>query len=361
MVLIGGLLLLAMGVLGDLCRSIRRQISRRFPEKSHFWILNFLDPAYRLLQVLLALAAGWVLLRIYGWDSTTPGIRELLAFGRVPMLTLGASVLSIWDVCSTLLLIGLAFWVGGWSQQVSYNLALTRVRDLGIRQSLSTFIQYVVVVLGLVLTLKLIGLDLTALTVFAASIGVGIGFGLQNIVNNFISGVLLLAERPLRVSDTVTIGGETGQVSRIGIRSLVVRTFDRKELIIPNSAVIGNTFTNWTRTDDTVREVLLFRISYRDDPSLAAELVRQVARSTNGVLANPAPQATVYEFGEAAVTIRLQYYVRLHGPVGGLDVRAEILTRVRDAFAEAGFVVPTPLGEITLPRSEPRPALATPG
>ena len=183
------------------------------------------------------------------------------------------------DIFLAVVLVGFAFWIGGWSQQVSYNLALTRVRDLGIRQSLSTFVQYIVIVLGLLLTLKVIGLDLTALTVFAASIGVGIGFGLQNVVNNFISGMLLLAERPLRVTDIVTIGGETGEVTRIGIRSLIVRTFDRKDLIIPNSAVIGNTFTNWTRNDETLREVLLFRISYRDDPRASGGQVEEIART----------------------------------------------------------------------------------
>ena len=206
----------------------------------------------------------------------------------------------------------------------------------------------------------MIGLDLTALTVFAASIGVGIGFGLQNVVNNFISGILLLAERPLRVTDIVTIGGETGEVTRIGIRSLIVRTFDRKDLIIPNSAVIGNTFTNWTRNDETLREVLLFRISYRDDPRLVAAKVEEIARTTKGVAPNPAPKATVYEFQEAAVIIRLQYYARLRGAVGGLDIRAEILTRVRDAFAQAGIVIPTPSGDVTLPRTELRPGLQAP-
>ena len=352
LVLFGGLLLLALGILGDLRLSLRRQIGERFPDSSYFWILNFLDPAYRLLQLLVSLAAGWGLLRIYGWDSTTPGIRELLAIGRTPVLTLGASALSLQDTFLAVLLVGFAFWIGGWSQQVSYNLALTRVRDLGIRQSLSTFVQYIVIVLGLLLTLKVIGLDLTALTVFAASIGVGIGFGLQNVVNNFISGILLLAERPLRVTDIVTIGGETGEVTRIGIRSLIVRTFDRKDLIIPNSAVIGNTFTNWTRNDETLREVLLFRISYRDDPGLVAAKVEDIARSAKGVAPKPAPKATVYEFQESVVIIRLQYYARLRGPVGGLDIRAEILTRVRDAFAEAGIAIPTPAGDVTLPRAQ---------
>ena len=360
LVLFGGLLLLALGILGDLRLSLRRQIGEHFPDNSYFWILNFLDPTYRLLQLLLTLVAGWALLRIYGWDSSTPGIRELLAIGRIPVLRLGASALSVQDTFLAVLLVGFAFWIGGWSQQVSYNLALTRVRDLGIRQSLSTFVQYIVIVLGLLLTLKVIGLDLTALTVFAASIGVGIGFGLQNVVNNFISGILLLAERPLRVTDIVTIGGETGEVTRIGIRSLIVRTFDRKDLIIPNSAVIGNTFTNWTRNDETLREVLLFRISYRDDPRVVAAKVEEIARATKGVVPNPAPKASVYEFQEAAVIIRLQYYARLRGAVGGLDIRAEILSRVREAFAQAGIVIPTPSGDVTLPRAELRPGLQAP-
>jgi potassium-dependent mechanosensitive channel len=121
------------------------------------------------------------------------------------------------------------------------------------------------------------------------------------------------------VTDIVTIGGETGEVARIGIRSLIVRTFDRKDLIIPNSAVIGNTFTNWTRTDETLREVLMFRTSYRDDPRLVAAAIEEVARTTKGVAPNPSPKATVYEFQEAAVIIRLQYYVHLRGAVGGLD------------------------------------------
>lgn len=360
-VLAAGLLLLALGVLADARRAVRRWLGERFPDTSYFWTLNFLDPAYRLLQLLAALGAGLALLRVYGWTAETPGVRELVAIGRTPVVRLGQSALSLQDIVLTVIMVGLAFWVGGWSQQVSYNLALTRVRDLGIRQSLSTFVQYVVIVLGLLLTLKVVGLDLTALTVFAASIGVGIGFGLQNVVNNFISGILLLAERPLRVTDVVTIGGETGEVSRIGIRSLVVRTFDRKELIIPNSAVIGNTFTNWTRTDDILREILTFKVSYQDDPRAAASTIEAVVAATSGVLANPAPKATLYEFTDSGVTIRLQYYVRLRGTVGGLDIRADILAKVRDALAAAGIRVATPAGDILLPTGSPIPALTAPG
>ena len=141
-------LLLALAILADAKRALRRRISERTPDNAYFWTTNFVDPAYRLFQLFLVGLAGWGLLRVYGWNTDTPVIRELLAAGRTQVLWLGTSALSLQDVVLALVLVGLAFWVGGWTQQVSYNLALTRVRDLGIRQSLSTFVQYVVIVLG---------------------------------------------------------------------------------------------------------------------------------------------------------------------------------------------------------------------
>ncbi len=344
----GAALLLVMAVLVDARRALLRRLSEQVPDDAHFWTLNFVDPAFRLLQLVLIAATGWGLLGVYGWNTDTPVIRALQFVGRTPILWLGDSALSVQNVVLAVVLVALVFWVGGWTQQVSYNLALTRVRDLGIRQSLATFVQYVVVVLGLLLTLKVIGLDLTALTVFAASVGVGIGFGMQNVVSNFISGILLLAERPLRVMDIVTIGADTGEVTRIGIRSLTVRMFDRKELVIPNSAVIGSTFTNWTRTDDVLREVLTFKVSFRDDPTRVALRIEQVVQATRGVLAVPPAKATVWEFGDTGVTIRLQYYVQLRGPIGGLDTRADILRAVRDLFVAEGFSISTPSGDVAL-------------
>jgi hypothetical protein len=132
---------------------------------------------------------------------------ELLRIGEAPSTT-GAILVAV-------ILAGTALWVGGWSQQVGYRLAYRRIRDRGLRQALATFTRYVVIVVGLLLALKIIGFDLTAITVFATSLGVGIGFGLQNIVNNFISGILLLAERPLRVGDYVTIGPHEGNVTQL--------------------------------------------------------------------------------------------------------------------------------------------------
>ena len=187
------------------------------------------------------------------------------------------------------------------------------------------------------MALKLIGLDLSALTFFAASIG--IGFGLQNVVNNFISGILVLAERPLRVGDTVTIGRTEGEVTRIGIRSLTVLTSEQKEVIIPNSAVVSESFTNWTKSNDTMRDVLIFRVSLFDNAENAAQLIEAVARSTDGVLTDPPPKATIWELTEIGISIRLQYFIHATGPF--LDIRDSVLRDALEALATEGFTIPT--------------------
>ena len=336
---VGGAWFLLFGLLRDSAMRLREHIAQGRVDLGDLWIVDFFDPTYRLMQLGLTLAAGWVLVSIYGWTSETPGVRHLLAFGRVPVISLGQSVLTVQDIVVAVVMVAIAFWAGGWSRHVSYNLALARVHDLSIRHSLSIFVQYVVTLLGLVLALKLIGLDLTALTFFAASLGVGIGFGLQNVVNNFISGILLLAERPLRVGDTVTIGSSTGDVTRIGIRSLTVLTPDRKEVIIPNSAVISESFTNWTKSNDILRDVLTFRVSFLDNAEHAAELIAEAARSTDSVLASPPPKATIWELTEIGISIRLEYFMHATGPF--LEIRDSILRDALEALATEGFTIPT--------------------
>jgi potassium-dependent mechanosensitive channel len=336
---VGAIWTVLLGVLRDGAARLREHVTQQQTDLGDFWTVDFFDPAYRLMQLALTFAAGWALFRIYGWTGETPGVRHLLAFGRAPVITLGQSTLRVQDIVIAVILGAIAFWLGGWSRQVSYNLALARIHDLSIRHSLSVFVQYVVTILGLVVVLKLIGFDLTALTFFAASLGIGIGFGLQNVVNNFISGILLLAERPLRVGDTVTIGSATGDVTRIGIRSLTVLTSEQKEVIIPNSAVVSESFTNWTKTNDTMRDVLMFRVSLFDNAEHAAQLIAEAARSTDGVLAEPPSKATIWELTELGVSIRLQYFIHATGPF--FDIRDSVLRGALEALATEGFTIPT--------------------
>jgi potassium efflux system protein len=234
-------------------------------------------------------------------------------------------------------LVAAVLWIGGWSQQVSYQLAYRKIRDQGLRQALATFTQYVVIVAGVLLALRIIGFDLTTLTVFAASLGVGIGFGMQNIVNNFISGILLLAERPLRIGDYVSIGPHQGHVTQIGIRSLTVRTPDKQEVVIPNGSVISKEFTNWTRTDDTVRDVQYLTIPYESDREEAIGIVQRILAEQPNVLKDPAPGVFLDGYTEQGVKIRVQYCFRFVRGPGTFATRSAVLLEIGRRFAEAGI------------------------
>jgi potassium efflux system protein len=185
---------------------------------------------------------------------------------------------------------------------------------------------------------------------------VGIGFGLQNIVNNFISGVLLLAERPLRLGDFVSIGPHDGTVTQIGIRSLTVLTPDRQEVVIPNGDVISKEFTNWTRSNDTVRQVHYLLIRYDSDRERAMELIREVLAANPNVLSEPKPGIYLYEYTDQGVRIRVQFCFRfVHGP-GGFVTRSEVLLEIGRRFEEHGIA----FAEIGMLRGMAEHALAQP-
>ncbi|MCB1744181.1 MAG: mechanosensitive ion channel [Gammaproteobacteria bacterium] len=345
---VGSALLVVIAILRGTFHAHESRYRMANPLDSEFWLANFYRPLYRLTIVGLYVLAGYVLLELYGWDRNTPWVSAVLNVIGMRLFSLGNADFTLASLVTAVVLIWLAFWVGGWSRQVTYNVAFSRIRDAGIRASLSVFTQYVVVVLGLLIALQVIGLDLTALAVFAGALGVGIGFGLQNITNNFLSGVLLLAERPLRVSDIVTVGDHMGEVTRIGIRSLTVKTYDQQEVIIPNSEVISESFINWTRSDDISRELLMIGISYDNEPDDAIAIISEIVNGYEPVLQTPKPLVTLFEFADSAVIIRLHYFVNMRGSVGKLAVRSEVLRRIWQRFAEQGITIPYPQQDVHL-------------
>ena len=344
----------AVGLLADLRSSLSDRLGTYDPDRSAFWRTHFLDPGHRLALLAAFAAGGWLLFTLWGWTTQTPAVLWAEGLVDTVLFRVGENPLTIGDILAALILVVVVLWVGGWSQQVSYQLAYRKVRDQGLRQALATFTQYVVIVAGILLALKIIGFDLTTLTVFAASLGVGIGFGMQNIVNNFISGILLLAERPLRIGDYVSIGPHNGNVTQIGIRSLTVRTPDKQEVVIPNGSVISKEFTNWTRSDDTVRDVQYLTIRYESDRGRAIELIKEILAEQPSVLKDPAPGVFLDGYTEHGVKIRLQYCFRfVHGP-GTFAIRSAVLLEIGRRFAENGIV----FAEYRMPAESSVPPLA---
>ncbi|MBJ3777433.1 mechanosensitive ion channel domain-containing protein [Acuticoccus mangrovi] len=339
---IAATLALILGVLNDIIEGMAETIREKDPARAYFMRSNFLQPLNRLLQVLLALVAIAVAAHIFGWSQETPGISQLVEVWRTTVFSVGGQGYSIGNVLIATAAFVFVFWAAAWTRRVAYTVIFRHLKDIGIRQSLSVFAQYVVIVLGVLLTLSAVGFDVTTLTVFAASLGVGIGFGLQNVVNNFISGLLLLVERPLRLGDIVTVGANSGTVSQIGIRSMRLTTFDEFDLIVPNSALISDTFTNWTRTNSQMRVLLTVGIAYDNDPEEAIKIVYEILKEHKGVLRSPAPMVTVEEFADSSINLRVCYYIDLRGNYSGFVVKSEVLSAVWRRFAKAGITIPFP-------------------
>ena len=216
----------------------------------------------------------------------------------------------------------------------------------GLPYAISHLLHYVILFLGFLLAVSALGMDLTKFTIIGGAFGVGIGFGLQNVVNNFVSGLILLFERPIRVGDALQIGDVSGQVRRIGIRSTSVRTWEGAEVIVPNATLVADRVTNWTPTDRWRRISLPVGVTYGSDPESVLEVLRAVARGHAQVLAEPAPQPLFIGFGESALLFELRVWT--DGLLDWQQVRSELAVALNAALKAAGIVIASPVRHVLL-------------
>ncbi|NCC74482.1 MAG: mechanosensitive ion channel, partial [Sphingobacteriia bacterium] len=180
--------------------------------------------------------------------------------------------------------------------------------DTGVSQSIATIIRYTLLILGLYIILQTSGIDLSALGVLVGALGIGIGFGLQNITNNFISGIIILFERPIKVGDRVELDEIAGTVSNISARATTVITNDNISVIVPNSDFINQRVINWSLNDRTVRLNFPVGVSYKEDPARIKKLLLEVADSNPGVLKDPKPDVLFNEFAESSLNFNLRVW-----------------------------------------------------
>lgn len=304
------------------------------------WTQDVINPLHKFLSFILFVGAGLALLQIYGWESAllTATLRNFL---ERPLFSLAGTDFNVWRILVIVVVVLLVIRFSQWSRTVAYRWVFSGIVDLGVRHSLSVFTQYAIVLVGFLIALQIAGLNLTTLTVFAGAVGVGIGFGMQAIANNFVSGLLLLIERPLRSGDTVQIGGSTGEISRIGMRSLTLKTWDNMEVIIPNADVISNAFVNWTHTDTIVRTVLMVYANYDADPHRVREIIDEALSCHKDILQEPTWAVLLWEFGNFGFAFRMQYFTDF-AKSNTLKVRSEVMFAVYDGFKKAHIEIPYP-------------------
>lgn len=216
----------------------------------------------------------------------------------------------------------------------------------GVSYAISSLLNYVILALGVVVGMGLMGVDLSKVTVLAGAFGVGIGFGLQSVVNNFVCGLILLFERPIHVGDLVEVGDMLAEVRRIGIRASTVRTRHGADLIVPNSQLVTDKVTNWTLGDRLRRIQLPVGVNYGADPDEVIKLLRDVARNHPKVLAYPPARALFMSYGDSSINFELRAWTDEF-----LDwryVRSDLAVAVYNAIEEAGMSFPFPQRDVHL-------------
>lgn len=212
--------------------------------------------------------------------------------------------------------------------------------EIGIGESINRLIHYCIIVIGFFWFLSFFGFDLQNVAILGGALGIGIGFGLQNIVSNFVSGLVLLIERPVKIGDVVVIGGNWGYVSKLGLRSTVIETYDRSEIIIPNSDLITSQLTNWTRLNKSARLKVPIGVSYGSNVEKVMKILLEIGKSHPDVLNDPEPKVHFLRFGESSLDFEL--WAWLGDLAKRLSVQTDINLAITRAFREHDIEIPFP-------------------
>ncbi len=215
----------------------------------------------------------------------------------------------------------------------------------GISYAVSTVLHYAVIVGGFMIAIAALGVDFSKFAIVAGAVGIGIGFGLQNIINNFVSGLILLFERPVKVNDTVQIGEHTGTLTQIGLRASVLRKVDGSDVIVPNSQLISEEVINWTMQDERRRIDIPVGVAYGTDPAVVTEILAKIPERYELALQDPPPKVLFTGMGESSLDFELRVWSSSDGWVG---LRSDLVTDVYNALTEAGIEIPFPQRDLNL-------------
>ncbi|MFO7825269.1 MAG: mechanosensitive ion channel [Cyclobacterium sp.] len=228
---------------------------------------------------------------------------------NLKLLMLGDTKLTLGLFISLTVAIFLLFFISELARKFLANKVLTRYKlEVGIRQSIATIFKYIIIIFGLVTILQNSNVDLSALGILAGAIGVGIGFGLQNITNNFISGLIILFERPIKVGDRIEVNDVYGDVVKISARSTMVLTNDNISVIVPNSQFIDNAVINWSHNDRNIRFNIPVGVSYREDPAKIKRILLEVVKANDGVLKYPEPDVLFEQYNDSSIDFNLRVW-----------------------------------------------------
>ena len=262
------------------------------------------------------------------------------------LFQLGESSLTIGLIITLVSSLILLFVISEWLRKILVNKILKRYQlEVSTRQSIGTMMKYFLILAGLFSILQTTGIDLSAFGILAGAIGVGIGFGLQNITNNFISGLIILFEQPIKIGDRIEVGDVSGDVIKISARSTMIVTNDNISIIVPNSQFIDSQVINWSHNDRNIRFNFPVGVSYKENPEKIKNVLLQVAKANEGVLSHPAPDVIFEEFGDNSLNFNLRVWTSEYISKPKV-LRSLLYYEVFKRFSEEGIEIPFPQRDI---------------
>ena len=300
------------------------------------------------LRLVAVLAFGLAALHSFGLLETTIELLNLLAFN------VGDRRISILDIMNGGIILLILLWISS----LLGSSGEKKIRKLphlppSLQVLLAKILRVILVFVSFAIALSTIGLDLSSFAILGGAIGVGIGFGLQKVVSNLVSGLILLLDRSVKPGDVIEIEGTYGWINSLRARYASVITRDGKEHLIPNEDLITNRVINWSFSDRNVRVRVPIGISYNANPRKAIELCLDAANSTNRTLRNPPPKCLLTGFGDNSVDLELRFWI--DDPSNGVgNVRSEVLLAIWDRLQEAGIEIPFPQRDINISGLSPK-------
>ena len=261
--------------------------------------------------------------------------------------------INVYSVLKIVLIIGFIFWSAAIASHIAENRIgkLSRLRAAN-RALILKAIQIVIYFISFLLTLDILGIDLTAFTVFSGALGIGIGFGLQKIASNFISGIILLLEKSVEQDDLIEMAdGTSGYIRKANARFTLVETFDGKETMVPNEDFITNRVTNWTYSNLKGRIEIAVSVSYHSDIEKAQALILEAAKAHNRCIDDPEPQCYLRKFGDSSIDFTLHFWVA-DVTAGRWMPQSEVMFEIWRKFKENGIEIPFPQHDIHIIKPE---------
>ena len=315
------------------------------------WVLIHLVSslaAREFWQKAFALLA-WSIAALYVLNLLSPAQQLLDSYA----FNLGSSRLSPYIILKGILIGTVLLWLAGAGSKL-LKLQLTKVPDLtpSVEVLILKLVRFCLIFLAIIIALSSVGIELTSLAVLSGAIGIGIGFGLQKIISNFISGIILLLDRSIRPGDVIEVAGTYGQVKNLGARYTSVITRDGTEYLIPNENMITEQVINWSYSNTNVRRKIPIGVSYNSDIELARTLVLEACTETTRIMSTPEPKCHLVGFGDNSVDLEARFWI-CDPHNGVVNVKSDFLLKVWHKFRDNGIEIPFPQRDLNIRGSAP--------